>query len=51
MSEHPGSRPVPIAVALERVGAKAEEEDFAGAFPVLDRSSESRQRSEKELWS
>ena len=32
----PESRPVPITVALERVGAKAEEEDFAGAFPILD---------------
>jgi thioredoxin reductase (NADPH) len=29
-------QPVPITVALERVGAKAEEEDFAGAFPILD---------------
>src|SRR5947209_5154168 len=32
----PESRPVPITVALERVGEKAEEEDFAGAFPILD---------------
>jgi thioredoxin reductase (NADPH) len=27
---------VPITVALGRVGAQAEEEDFAGAFPILD---------------
>jgi thioredoxin reductase (NADPH) len=27
---------VPITVALGRVGAQAEEEDFAGAFPLLD---------------
>jgi thioredoxin reductase (NADPH) len=30
------SAPVPITVALGRVGAQAEEEDFAGAFPILD---------------
>ena len=29
-------QPVPIRVALERVGAQAEQEDFAGAFPILD---------------
>ena len=28
--------PVPITVALGRVGAQAEEQDFAGAFPILD---------------
>ena len=28
--------PVPINVALERVGAQSEELDFAGAFPILD---------------
>jgi thioredoxin reductase (NADPH) len=33
---NPEPKPVPINVALERVGAKAEEEDFAGAFPILD---------------
>ena len=30
------TRPVPITVALERVGAEAEGADFAGAFPLLD---------------
>jgi thioredoxin reductase (NADPH) len=30
------SSPVPIKVALERVGAQSEELDFAGAFPILD---------------
>src|SRR5216684_4991383 len=29
---NPEPKPVPINVALERVGAKAEEEDFAGAW-------------------
>ena len=29
-------QPVPITVALERVGAQAEQDDFAGAFPILD---------------
>ncbi|HEX9566625.1 MAG TPA: cyclic nucleotide-binding domain-containing protein, partial [Thermoplasmata archaeon] len=33
---NPETQPVPITVALERVGAKAEEQDFAGAFPILD---------------
>jgi thioredoxin reductase (NADPH) len=30
------TRPIPITVALERVGAQAEGADFAGAFPLLD---------------
>jgi len=30
------ARPVPITVALERVGAQAEGADFGGAFPFLD---------------
>ena len=34
--DRPESPPVPITVALERVGAQAEEADFAGAFPILD---------------
>jgi CRP-like cAMP-binding protein len=32
------ARPVPITVALERVGAQAEGADFAGAFPFLDQA-------------
>jgi len=31
-------RPLPITAALERVGAQAEEGDFAGAFPFLDQA-------------
>src|SRR6266849_10459996 len=34
--DKPESSPVPITVALERVGAQSEEADFAGAFPILD---------------
>src|SRR5712692_3411086 len=34
--DRPESHHVPITVALERVGAQAEEADFAGAFPILD---------------
>src|SRR5258708_1856141 len=37
-------KPVPINVALERVGAKAEEEDFAGAFPILDEAQVAKLR-------
>jgi thioredoxin reductase (NADPH) len=38
MDIHKGTeaRPVPITVALERVGAAAEGADYAGAFPILD---------------
>jgi thioredoxin reductase (NADPH) len=34
--DKPEAPPVPITVALGRVGAQAEEGDFAGAFPILD---------------
>jgi thioredoxin reductase (NADPH) len=41
---NPEPKPVPINVALERVGAKAEEEDFAGAFPILDEAQVAKLR-------
>jgi len=41
---NPEPKPVPIKVALERVGAKAEEEDFAGAFPILDEAQVAKLR-------
>src|ERR1700730_3703015 len=36
--------PVPINVALERVGAQSEELDFAGAFPILDEAQRDKLR-------
>src|SRR5260370_6052443 len=41
---NPEPKPVPINVALERVGAKAEEEDVAGAFPISDEAQVAKMR-------